>query len=98
VLQLASTSLRNGGLHASDLPFSADDDSRRHPFLTPIVVLVLILDKAFDLAQRGLKPVAAMIPARLASEVTTEAGIAIVVIVLLCFFAGLLARTRLAQI
>jgi uncharacterized membrane protein len=66
-------------------------------FLTPIVVLVLILEKAFDLARRGLKPVATMIPARLAFGVTTEAVIAIVLIVLLCFLAGLLARTRLAQ-
>jgi hypothetical protein len=43
-------------------------------FLTPIVVLALILEKAFDLARRGLKPVATMIPPRLAFGVTTEAA------------------------
>ena len=36
-------------------------------FLTPIVVLVFILDKAFDFARRALKPVAAIIPDRLVS-------------------------------
>ena len=36
-------------------------------FLTPIVVLVFILDKAFDFARRALKPVTAIIPDRLVS-------------------------------
>ena len=31
-------------------------------FLTPIVVLAFILGKAFDLARRGLKPMATIIP------------------------------------
>ena len=31
-------------------------------FLTPIVALVFILDKAFDFARRALKPVTAIIP------------------------------------
>jgi hypothetical protein len=34
-------------------------------FLTPIVVLVFILGKAFDFARRALKPVTAIIPDRL---------------------------------
>ena len=66
-------------------------------FLTPIVVLVFILDKAFDLARRALKPVTAIIPDRLVSGAPTEAILAIVLIALLCFLAGLFARTRPAQ-
>jgi uncharacterized membrane protein len=60
-------------------------------------VLAFILGKAFDLARRGLKPMATIIPDRFVSGVTTEAIMAIVLIAILCFLAGLLARTRLAQ-
>jgi uncharacterized membrane protein len=66
-------------------------------FLTPIVVLAIVLSKALDLARRGLKPLAAIVPAQLASRVAMETVVAVVCIVLLCFLAGLLARTRLAQ-
>ena len=66
-------------------------------FLTPIVALVFILGKAFDFARRALKPVTAIIPDRLVSGATTEAIMAIVLIAILCFLAGLFARTRLAQ-
>ena len=66
-------------------------------FLTPIVVLLFVLSKAFEIARRGLKPVAAIIPDRLVSGTTTEAILAIVLIALSCFLAGLFARTRPAQ-
>ena len=66
-------------------------------FLTPIVVLALILSKAYDFARRGLKPVAALIPDRVASGPTMSAILAIAVLALVCFLAGLLARTLLAQ-
>jgi uncharacterized membrane protein len=66
-------------------------------FLTPIVVLAVILSKAFEFASRGLKPVAAIIPDRLAPEATTATVMAIVVIALVCFLAGLFARTLAAQ-
>ncbi len=66
-------------------------------FLTPIVVLAFILSKAFDLARRALKPMAAIIPDRFVSGETMEAILAIVLIAILCFIAGLFARTRPAQ-
>jgi uncharacterized membrane protein len=66
-------------------------------FLTPIVALVFILGKAFDLARRGLKPVATIISDRFVSGATTESILAIVLIAILCFLAGLFARTPLAQ-
>lgn len=65
-------------------------------FLMPIVVLAFVLNKAFDLARRGLRPVAKLIPDQLASG-AMEAVAAVVVIVILCFLAGLFARTVLAQ-
>ena len=66
-------------------------------FLTPIVVLVFILDKAFDFAPRALKPATAIIPDQFVSGVATETILAIARIVILCFVAGLFARTRPAQ-
>ena len=66
-------------------------------FLTPIVVLAFILGKAFDFARRALKPAVTLIPDRFVSGATTEAILAIVLIAILCFLAGLFARTRLAQ-
>jgi uncharacterized membrane protein len=66
-------------------------------FLAPIVVLAFILDKAFGFARRALKPVTAIIPDRFVSGVTAEAIMAVVLIAILCFLAGLFARTRPAQ-
>jgi hypothetical protein len=66
-------------------------------FLTPIVVLAFILGKAFNLARRALKPMAAIIPDRFVSGETMEAIMAIVLIAILCFIAGLFAGTRPAQ-
>jgi uncharacterized membrane protein len=66
-------------------------------FLMPVVVLAYLLNKAFDFARRGLKPVATIIPDQLVSGATTEAIMAIGLIVLLCLIAGLFARTLVAQ-
>jgi uncharacterized membrane protein len=66
-------------------------------FLVPIAVLAFILGKAFDFARRGLKPVAVIIPDSLVSGATMETIMTIVLIVLTCFLAGLIARTHLAQ-
>lgn len=66
-------------------------------FLMPIVVLAYVLNKSFEFARRGLKPVMTLIPDQLISGVTAEMIVAIVLVVLLCFIAGLLARTVLAQ-
>jgi uncharacterized membrane protein len=66
-------------------------------FLMPIVVLAYLLNKAFDFARRGLKPVATVIPDQLVSGTTKETILAVGLIVLLCFLAGLFARTLMAQ-
>ena len=66
-------------------------------FLMPIVVLAYLFNKAFDFARRGLKPVAKVIPDQLVSGTTMETIMAMCLIVLLCFLAGLFARTLMAQ-
>ena len=67
-------------------------------FLTPIVVLGFVLSKAFDIVRRGLKPLTALIPDTLASGPSmTTAILAIIILALLCFLAGLSARTPVAQ-
>jgi uncharacterized membrane protein len=63
----------------------------------PIVVLGLILSKAFDIVRRGLKPIVAMIPEPAAYGVATESVMVIVAIAVLCFLSGLLARSTAAQ-
>ncbi len=66
-------------------------------FLTPVVVLALILSKAYDWARRALQPLAALIPDRFASGPTMTAILMVFVLALACFLAGLLAQTLLAQ-
>jgi uncharacterized membrane protein len=66
-------------------------------FLTPIVVLAFVFNKAFEFVSRGLKPVAGLIPDRLATAPTATAILAILVLAILCFLAGLLAQTVAAQ-
>jgi uncharacterized membrane protein len=66
-------------------------------FLAPIVVLVVILAKAFDYAKKGLNAVVVHIPA--ASDLTAGAAtvLAVAVVALVCFLAGLVAHTVTAQ-
>ncbi len=66
-------------------------------FLAPIVVLIVILAKAFDYAKKGLNAVVVHIPA--ASDLTAGAAtvVAVALVALVCFLAGLVARTVAAQ-
>ena len=66
-------------------------------FLAPIVVLIVILAKAFDFAKTGLNAVLVHIPA--ASELTAGAAtvLSITIIALVCLLAGLVANTVTAQ-
>ena len=66
-------------------------------FLAPIVVLIVILAKAFDYAKKGLNAVFVHIPA--ASDLSAGAATAltVVVVALVCFLAGLVACTMAAQ-
>jgi uncharacterized membrane protein len=66
-------------------------------FLVPIVVLIVILAKAFDYAKKVLNAVFGYIPA--AADLTAGAAtlLAVALVALVCFLAGLLARTVTAQ-
>ena len=66
-------------------------------FLVPIVVLVFILGKALSLAHKLLDPLAAQIHVESIIGLRTPMLLAIGVIVLFCFFAGLLARKAHAK-
>jgi uncharacterized membrane protein len=66
-------------------------------FLTPIVVLGVVLSKAFDFVRRGLQPLTALIPQTLASGPTTTAALTVLLLGIMCFLAGLFAQTLLAQ-
>ena len=66
-------------------------------FLAPIVVLIVILAKAFDYAKKGLNAVVVHIPA--ASDLSAGAAtvLAVALVALVCFLAGFVARTVIAQ-
>ena len=66
-------------------------------FLAPIVVLIVILAKAFDFAKKGLNAVFVHIPA--ASDLSAGAAtvLSVALVALVCFLAGLIAHTVIAQ-
>jgi uncharacterized membrane protein len=63
----------------------------------PIVVLVMILGKALAVAHQLVAPLAEHLPFESVIGLKTPMLLAPAVIVLLCFLAGFLARTALAQ-
>lgn len=66
-------------------------------FLAPIVVLFVIIAKAFDYAKKGLNAVLVHVPA--ASDLSAGAAtvLSVLVVALVCFLAGLVARSMTAQ-
>jgi uncharacterized membrane protein len=62
-------------------------------FLVPIVVLVIVVGKALTIANKIADPLAARIPGLHSPMLLAGA-----LIVLVCFVAGFIARTRLAQV
>jgi uncharacterized membrane protein len=66
-------------------------------FLAPIVVLIVILAKAFDFAKKSLNAVLVHIPA--ASELSGGAAtvLSVTIVALVCLLAGLVAHTVIAQ-
>ena len=65
-------------------------------FLAPIVVLIVIIAKAFDYAKKALNAVFVHIPA---SDLSAGAAtvLAVGLVALVCFLAGLLARSVTAK-
>jgi uncharacterized membrane protein len=62
-------------------------------FLLPLVFITFVLGKAFQVMKVVAKPLDALIPLETVGSVALVNIIAIIAIVLSCFFAGLLARS-----
>ena len=66
-------------------------------FLAPIVVLIVILAKALDYANKGLDAVLAHIPAASDLSAGGATALSVAFVALLCFLAGLVAHSVTAQ-
>ena len=66
-------------------------------FLAPLVVLVVVINKAVDFAARVIKPFADRIPDSLGLGPAKAYIAAALLLVLVCFLAGLLARSAMAR-
>ncbi|WP_254509291.1 DUF502 domain-containing protein [Anatilimnocola floriformis] len=65
--------------------------------LVPLVLLCVVLGQAATFAYEIIHPVILLMPVHNASTVSLAFAIAILVVVLVCFLAGLLARTAVSQ-
>jgi len=66
-------------------------------FLAPIVVLIVILAKAFDYAKTGINAVVVHVPGVSELSVGAATVLSIAVLALVCLLAGLVANTLIAQ-
>lgn len=66
-------------------------------FLAPIVVLIVIFAKAFEYAKKSLSAVLVYFPAAYELSAGAATAFSVVLVALVCFLAGLLARTVPAQ-
>jgi len=66
-------------------------------FLLPIAALALLLNKVFATTLKFVKPVAKELPAAFHVGLPLASTLTVVLLVLICLLAGLLARTALAQ-
>lgn len=66
-------------------------------FLIPVVVLALVVDQAIELMMAVAEPVSEVLPIKSVGDIALVNILAVVAVVLVCFLAGLLARTRLAR-
>jgi uncharacterized membrane protein len=66
-------------------------------FLAPIIVLIVILAKAFDFAKKGVHAVVVHVPMVSDLRVSVATALSIAVIALVCLLAGLIAQTLIGQ-
>jgi uncharacterized membrane protein len=66
-------------------------------FLIPIVVLIIVLARAFGYAKKVVQPLVGHIPAASEIRATALIALSVIVVALVCFLAGLIARTVTAQ-
>lgn len=66
-------------------------------FLVPIILILLILGKAIELLRYVVRPVAEKLPIESLIGLETPSILAFVLLLVLCFAAGLLAKTKTAK-
>lgn len=66
-------------------------------FLVPIAVLVIIIEKALSIAHKLIDPLILRLPDKTIFDLHLPVIASSVVLILFCFFTGLLARTALAK-
>lgn len=66
-------------------------------FLVPFIVVVFVLGKAFQLVSHVAVPLSKFVPLETVGDIAVVNLIAVGLILLLCFLAGLVARTAVAD-
>ena len=66
-------------------------------FLVPIIILIMIIDKAFEIMIKLVTPLADVIPIDSIGGFAIANLITIAAIIIVCFMAGLVAKTRVAS-
>jgi uncharacterized membrane protein len=66
-------------------------------FLAPIIVLIVILAKAFGYAKKGVHAIVVHVPMVSDLRVSVATALSIAVIALVCLLAGLIAHTTIGQ-
>ena len=67
-------------------------------FLAPFLLLIIILGKALQIIRAVTVPLAGLIPFESFIGLETPRLLAVFILVLLCFFAGLFAKTSLTSV
>ena len=65
-------------------------------FLVPIVVIVAILGKAFEIMKHVAMPISRLVPVESFAGIAMVNLVAVIVILAICFLAGISAKTALA--
>lgn len=66
-------------------------------FLIPVVAVIFILAKAFSILRNISKPIAAKLPFTNIAGIGDDTIITIVLLLLICFLAGIFMRTKMAN-
>ncbi|WP_281634631.1 DUF502 domain-containing protein [Flavobacterium luteolum] len=66
-------------------------------FLVPLVVLLIVLEKGYGLVQKTTLPLVSTLPKVSVLGLAIQELVGILIIVLICFIAGLLAKTAAAE-
>jgi uncharacterized membrane protein len=66
-------------------------------FLIPIAIFIAVIGQGLKIADTAAKPVAAVLPVNMIGGVAVAEVLAILLLLLICFIAGLLARLAVAR-